>query len=89
MPISAVAESLSPGLIKGESTSAPYARDVADAHPRGARDRSAYARRFGDAVTARERSLPIDRLFPFGRGLRGGGFISTQLQGGRGARLAS
>jgi hypothetical protein len=39
-------------------------------------------------VTARERSLPIDRLFPFGRGLRGGGFISTQLQGGRGARLA-
>ena len=44
---------------------------------------------FGDAVTARERSLPIDRLFPFGWGLRGGGLISTQLQGGRGARLAS
>jgi hypothetical protein len=40
-------------------------------------------------VTARERSLPIDRLFPFGRGFRGGGLISTQLQGGRGARLAS
>jgi hypothetical protein len=36
-------------------------------------------------MIARERSLPIDRLFPFGRG----GFISTQLQSGRGARLAS
>jgi hypothetical protein len=38
-------------------------------------------------MIARERSLPTDRLFPFGRGLRGGGFMSTQLQGGRGARL--
>jgi len=27
--------------------------------------------------------------FPFGRGPRGGGLISTQLQGGRGTRLAS
>jgi hypothetical protein len=40
-------------------------------------------------MIARERSLPIDRLFPFGRGPCGGGLISTRLQGGRGARLAS
>ena len=29
------------------------------------------------------RSLPIDRLFPFGRGPRGGGLISTRLRRAR------
>ena len=37
---------------------------------------------------ARKLSLPIDRL-PARPGPRGGGFISTQLQGGRRAALAS